>query len=176
MTPPVNGRIERDSQGRALVLEREYPLPAAELWRHCTQSELLEAWFGSFSARPAIGKTIALVMSEENSEVEHVTVLGCDPPRHFLGEFGRAGEMWRVGFDIATVASDDGTDAGTTGRERSRLTLRHYLRGHDELSGIGPGWEYYLDRLLSVLTHGEPPAWDEYFDTLSEPYRELQHG
>ncbi len=162
MTLAATGRIARDSQGPALVIERDFAAGSAEMWRQLTRPELLGRWFGSFSGTPSVGATIALTMAEDASEIEHVTVLGCNPPRSFIGEFGRAGAIWMVGFELA-----ESTGGGT------RMTLRHHVHPNDDLALIGPAWEYYLDRLAAVMLDGQTAPPDDYFDRLGAAYRDL---
>ena len=49
------------------------------------------------------------------------------------------------------------------------------LLGDDDMSNVGPGWEYYLDRLSRVMA-GEDATnvqWDEYFPAMGEYYSNL---
>lgn len=170
MTVRERGRLERDSQGLAMLLDREYPVDRATLWDHLTRPELLGRWFASYEGSPGVGSTIALTMVEDNSQVEHVTVLGCNAPRSFIGEVGRAGQLWLVGFELSDVEPDVADAAASA----TRMTLRHYLRPGVELTLIGPGWELHLDRLAALLGDSPEPEWDAYFDELTETYRQLE--
>jgi hypothetical protein len=40
---------------------------------------------------------------------------------------------------------------------------------------VGPGWEYYLDRLVAAETGGDPAAieFGDYYPAMSEHYRTL---
>lgn len=158
----ARGRLERDSQGLALVIERQFAAPIEQLWAMLTAPPQLAQWFGSYTGTPTVGSTIALSMVEDSSEVEHVTVLGCNAPRHFIGEFGRAGVALRVSFDLESI------DSGT------RMTLRQYLRPGDDLGVYGPGWEFHLGRLGAMVSGIPSPDWDSVFDDLTDPYRAVQ--
>ncbi|MET1044776.1 MAG: SRPBCC domain-containing protein [Microbacteriaceae bacterium] len=159
--PEATGWLERDSQGMALMLSRTFYAPARELWGSLTLPDELAKWIGRWSGTAGIGKTIAFEMIEEDGTLEHVTILGCEPPRHFRGDFGRSGDTWRVGFDLSDA------EGITT------LTLKHYLRSKEDLADIGPGWEWYLDRLVASRENGTMPDWDDYYPALSEYYERL---
>ncbi len=42
-------------------------------------------------------------------------------------------------------------------------------------SSVGPGWEYYLDRLVAAETGGDVAdvKWDDYYPALADDYRAL---
>ena len=46
------------------------------------------------------------------------------------------------------------------------------------LENIGPGWEYYLDRLVAAETGGdvEAIAWDDYYPAQAAYYGDLDPG
>ena len=47
---------------------------------------------------------------------------------------------------------------------------------HEDSLSVGPGWEYYLDRLVAVETGGVPPETADferdYYPAMAEYYRE----
>ena len=49
--------------------------------------------------------------------------------------------------------------------------------GQDSLASVGPGWEYYLDRLSSVLEGKDAAAvdWNDYYPAMREYYESLSH-
>ena len=45
---------------------------------------------------------------------------------------------------------------------------------HDDVPSVGPGWEYYLDRLVAAETGGDPATVDfdrDYYPAMAEHYR-----
>jgi hypothetical protein len=46
----------------------------------------------------------------------------------------------------------------------------------DDLLGVGPGWEYYLDRLVAVESGSRPPETadfeGDYYPAIAEYYRD----
>jgi len=72
-------------------------------------------------------------------------------PRRLTVEFQRGTEVWRVSLSL------DEADGVTT------LDFAMVLPDRHDPSDSGPGWEYYLDRLVADRA-GEPmPEWDEYY-------------
>ena len=76
----------------------------------------------------------------EDIEAEPMTVHECDPPRRLVLSWmsGATGGRWHVELDLA---EDDGV-----------TTLTFAQRIPDTATGrdVGPGWEYYLDRLTAA--------------------------
>lgn len=72
-------------------------------------------------------------------------------------------------------AEPDGTwrlSASLTEREgTTTLVFTHRLAEPYDASGVGPGWQYYLDRLGAVLTGAPvPAAWDDYWPSPRDAY------
>jgi hypothetical protein len=38
---------------------------------------------------------------------------------------------------------------------------------------MGPGWDYYLDRLAAARAGRPLPEWDQYYPAFSSHYKEL---
>ena len=70
---------------------------------------------------------------------------------------------WHLWFEL-------GRGEGTT-----TLTFGQRLKPGEDLGSIGPGWEYYLDRLVAVHEGGDAAtvAWDDYYPALSDAYAAL---
>jgi hypothetical protein len=46
---------------------------------------------------------------------------------------------------------------------------------HDDVLSVGPGWEFYFDRLVAAETGADPDIIDferDYYPAMSEHYRE----
>jgi uncharacterized protein YndB with AHSA1/START domain len=149
---PAGRRAERD--GRAVVeIERTFRAPAADVWAAVTEPDRLERWIGTWSGDPASG-TVQFLMTAEGDEVEAepVTVRECDPPRRLVLEWESAGVPWHVELDLVERA-------GST-------TLTFAQRIPDTATGrdVGPGWEYYLDRLEAAQAGTDVGAvrWPDY--------------
>ena len=55
------------------------------------------------------------------------------------------------------------------------LTFGQRLNPGEDVGSIGPGWEYYLDRLVAVHAGLDPDdvKWDDYFPALQPGYERL---
>jgi len=152
-----NGRVVRDSDSLELIVERAIEAPADEVWRWLTSPSLLTQWIGSWEGEPAVGSTISFTMSAEpGAAPEPLTVLVCDPNLHFLCDMGES--RWRIGFSLAEVQG---------------LTLVFFtqrLERAQDAGSIGPGWEYYLDRMIAARSGLPLPIWDEYYPAFSSYY------
>ncbi len=72
-------------------------------------------------------------------------------------------DVWRLELDLAEAH-------GTT-----TLSFAQGLPRADMAENVGPGWEYYLDRLVAAEA-GRSVAevdWDAYYPALSSSYADL---
>ncbi len=147
-----------------LVIPRVFGTTAARLWRELTESARLERWIGRWEGDPASGH-VTFFMTAEGGDAppEEYTILECDPPRRFAGDASQAAGAWHLWFEL-------GRGEGTT-----TLTFGQRLEPGDDLASIGPGWEYYLDRLVAVQEGGDAASveWDDYYPALSDAYAAL---
>jgi uncharacterized protein YndB with AHSA1/START domain len=152
---PVGRREAR--QGDAYVLiERSFHAPVEDVWAAVTEPERLARWIGTWSGDPASGVVQFRMTAEgEDIEAEPVTVHECDPPRRLALSWVSgppASGVWEVELDLT--------------EEAGRTTLTFAQRVPDTATGrdVGPGWEYYLDRLVTALGDGDLGAvvWADY--------------
>jgi len=150
-----------------LVLARRFCAPAREIWRELTDSERLERWIGRWEGDPATGSVRFFMTAEgDDVEAEEYTILECDRPRRFAGDSSQGAGAWHLWFELAE------TDAVTT------LTFGQRLNPGEDVGSIGPGWEYYLDRLV-VAQAGDDVgsvSWDDYFPAMQPAYERLVAG
>ena len=155
--PPTPLGRREDRAGRpTLVLERTFRAPVEDVWAAVTEPDRLVRCIGTWSGDPASG-TVQFRMTAEGEEVqaETVTVHECDPPARLVLSWtseGPSGGLWEIALDLA---EDDGV-----------TTLTFTQRVHDAATGrdVGPGWEYYLDRLVAAHGDGDVAAvvWADY--------------
>ena len=154
--PQPVGRREERGGSAAVVIERTFQAPVEDVWAAVTEPERLERWIGTWSGDPASG-TVEFRMTAEGEDVapETVTVHECDPPRRLVLSWVPSmppSGTWHVELDL------DEADG--------RTTLTFAQRVPDLATGrdVGPGWEYYLDRLEAELTGTEVSAvvWPDY--------------
>ncbi len=153
-TRPVPAGRREDRHGTAtVVIERTFHAPATDVWAAVTEPERLVRWIGTWSGDPASGTVQFRMTAEgEDIEAEPVTVHECEPPRRLVLSWDSSGVVWHVELDLAEAG-------GVT-------TLTFAQRVPDTATGrdVGPGWEYYLDRLVAALSGAEVAAvaWPDY--------------
>lgn len=165
-TSPSGTRTEHD--GRTFVeFTRTFRAPVEDVWAAVTESDRLARWIGEWTGDPSEGTVQFRMAFEGDAAPERMQIDECRAP-HLLrltstvvtddGE-----ESWRFRIDLAE-------EAGVT-----TLTFAQDVPDAAMAAGVGPGWEYYLDRLVAAETGGDPATvvWDDYYPALSEPYRRL---
>ncbi|SED95839.1 SRPBCC domain-containing protein [Ruania alba] len=171
----ATGYLREDPSGLELVFERTLTAPVAEVWASFTTPEGTAAWIGTWAwdegqSPPKTaeqgdafeGRTVTFTMNaEESAEPEQVTIIDCQPPHRLQAAFASEAGTWHLRVDLHEV---DGT---------TQLVFAHLLRQGDEIRSIGPGWDYYLDRLVAAHTGAPMPDWSDYWPDLTEHYLEL---
>ncbi|PJJ65199.1 SRPBCC domain-containing protein [Compostimonas suwonensis] len=162
MAPRASGTIVQIGGSRTLVYERRFAVDAQVLWAWTTESQKLGRWIGTWSGDPASGSVSFLMTAEGATDPEPVAVLVCEPPTRLTVEFAQpGGGVWHLELAIGAT-----TEAG------SILTFTHVLQPADDAGDIGPGWDYYLDRLYAATAGVEPEPWEAYYPALASAYRE----
>lgn len=152
----ATGRVVRDRDGLELLVERRMAAPAPEVWEWLTSSARLGEWIGTWEGEPAVGGEIRFTMTfEQDAAPETVTILECDPSRRFRVRWGTG----TLGIALAEI------DGVTT------VYLSQRLSDAREAGSTGPGWEYYLDRLVAAHQGSGAPDFEDYYPT-QRPYFE----
>ncbi|GGG66200.1 hypothetical protein GCM10011374_32800 [Kocuria dechangensis] len=165
MTAQPTGRIE---SGDRLVLTRLFRAPIAEIWAAVTDAERLARWYGTWSGDPSSGRVEVRMTAEDQAEPETLVILRCDPPHHLAMTLGESADAWRVDVDLHENPHE--------GDGMVTLRLTHWHPDPAELASVGPGWDYYLDRLVAAETGGDVDAVDfgrDYHPAMTEHYRAL---
>jgi len=149
--------------GRTLVLTRRFPAPITDVWASITDSERLARWFGTWTGDPSTG-TVMVTMTAEAEPMPPTpyVIHTCEPPR--LLEVSATDDYgsWRLRAELSEDAD------GTT------LVLRQDDVDPGTAHEVGPGWEWYLDRLVAAVVGEAPPdleAFERDYLPLSEAYR-----
>jgi len=71
---------------------------------------------------------------------------------------GPSNAPWHVSIDLA---EEDGMTI---------LSFAHALNAADEPSSFGPGWVYYLARLVADRDGAAMPRWDDYYPAMAKHY------
>ncbi|GAA3701549.1 hypothetical protein GCM10022204_17980 [Microlunatus aurantiacus] len=162
MSPTPTGEVRRTAAGRDLVLTRELPGSLEDAWASLTESERTGRWYASWTGDGRVGGIIELTLvAEEGSPTAPATIEVCEPPTRLALRTGDAGGSWSLEVRLEPLGPD-----------RTRLTFLHHLAEGDRAQELGPGWEYYLDRLLSAVGHRSMPDFDDYWPSLGAGYAE----
>ena len=153
-TPPMTGRREERDGTTLLVIERTFRAPIDDVWAACTDPERMQRWIGTWSGDPASGR-VSFRMTAEGEDVpaEEMAVLVCDPPRCFAVRglepqpFSADGSGETAHWEMELELSES---RGTTAL-RFVQVLAPGATGLEMVSSVGPGWDYYLDRLVAHL-------------------------
>ena len=175
-TTPL-GRRETRSGAEQLVFTRTFAAPLADVWAACTDPERMERWIGTWTGDPAAGEVVFRMTAEGDDVPEEVYLVEvCEPPRRFVVRsrdavpFSEDGSGPRVQWQHALELDEQ--DGVTT------LTFTQAVPdgpvGPEMVSSVGPGWDYYLDRLVTAFGGGDPGqvVFDPYLER-SEHYRGL---
>ncbi|GEK21361.1 SRPBCC family protein [Cellulomonas xylanilytica] len=166
MTPSATGRRETRDGHDSVVMDRVFRAPIESVWAAVTESDRLERWIGTWTGDPASGSVLFRMNAEgDDAKPETFTIHECDPPRRVSLTSQVVGEQnaWHFVLELTE-------DAGTT-----TLTFSQSVPDAEMATGVGPGWDYYLDRLVAAETGGDVAAldFDDYYPALSDHYRAL---
>lgn len=167
-SPTATGRKEQHDGRTYVAFTRTFRAPIDDVWAAVTESDRLGRWIGTWEGDPASG-TVLFQMRFEGDEVpaERFTIDVCEPPYR---------------LEITTQSPADGEDPETwhlriSLAEEGGVTTLHFAQDVPDpelATGVGPGWDYYLDRML-VAEAGDDPAtldFDDYHPRLADHYRE----
>ena len=161
-TPRASGYL---APSGAVVFPRRLPLSREEAWAAVTDPARTARWIGSWSGDPASGTVEMTMSAEEGSPAETVGVLRCEAPNLVVVRIGPDG--W-----VVTVRIEGDDDEVT-------ISLEQDIADADAASGIGPGWDFYLDRLVEAEAGRDPEALrfsPDYHPALADHYRALLGG
>ena len=160
MTP--TGTIEQRDGEYVLVKTRTFDAPIEDVWAAVTEPERLARWIGTWTGDPTSGNVqFRMLFEGEDHAGEDMEIRVCEPPRrlHLTSRVGE--EVWLLELDLTHA------DGVTT------LTFSQPRITEEQVAGVGPGWDYYLDRLVDVETGADPALRDfdrDYYPATSEHY------
>jgi uncharacterized protein YndB with AHSA1/START domain len=162
--PTATGRKDPREDGW-LVFTRTFRAPVEDVWAAVTDPVRLDRWIGTWTGDPDSGEVrFAMTAEGEDAPAELCRIEACTPP-HLLAVTTVDGEgtPWRLRLELAEA------DGVTT------LDFSQQLSDPGLASSVGPGWDYYLDRLVAVETGEDINAvsFDDYYPALSGHYTDL---
>ncbi|KGN31515.1 activator of HSP90 ATPase [Knoellia sinensis KCTC 19936] len=164
-TPRATGRREERDGTAYLVFERTFRAPIGDVWAAVTESDRLVRWIGHWAGDPSTGAVSFFMTAEaEDAPAETVHIDECDAPRRLVMRSARPddhSEEWRWQIDLA---ESDGVTTLVFAQEVSDVVLAE---------SVGPGWDYYLDRMVAAEAGADLAAIDfnDYYPVFAEHYR-----
>lgn len=156
----ITGRPEtRDGQDH-LVLTRTFQAPVEDVWAAITEPERLGRWFGVWSGNPSTGRVQVRWDFEDDVAEETYVIEVCEAP-HRLRVYNLSDnppDVWTLDLRLSEVAG------------RTVLDFAQVLSDGLPVTDVGPGWEYYIDRLADSIRTGEVSTvgWDGYLELAPE--------
>ncbi|MET3862288.1 uncharacterized protein YndB with AHSA1/START domain [Dietzia sp. 2505] len=161
-TPTASGYL--DDSG-SVVFPRRLPMSREQAWVAVTDPARTARWIGPWSGDPASGTVQLTMTAEDGDPVDGVEVVTCDAPGLLVVRTGPGGWLLTV-----RIEGDDG---------EAVISLEQDIADAESASSIGPGWDYYLDRLVEAEAGRDPDALSfepDYYPGLAEYYRSLLGG
>ena len=166
-TPVATGHKEAH-QGRDYVaFTRTFRAPIADVWAAVTESDRLGRWIGTWEGDPAEGR-VQFQMRFEGDEApaEDFAIDVCEPPHRLeittsMPYDGETPVTWHLRLELA---------------EEGGVTTLHFAQDVPDpemATSVGPGWDYYLDRMVLAEVGDDPGTldFDDYYPALAEHYR-----
>lgn len=155
----ATGDVVRDDHGLRLEFVRTFVASIEQVWRAVTDPDELAAWIGTWRGDPEAG-AVEFRMNE-GGDYSPVRIVECTPPRRLVLEMLSADGPWPLSVEL-THADDTTT-----------MVFVHRLAEPYDASGVGPGWQFYLDRLDARVAGRPVPVqddvWPEY-EALADRY------
>lgn len=166
MTTPAHPTGRRETRGGhdLVVFTRTFAAPIDDVWAAVTEPSRLHRWVGTWEGDPTDGWVgFRMTAEAEDAAADRMWVDECDPPRRLAVHSSTDYGTWHLEMDL------EDTDGTTTLRFAQRIT------DAATAADVGPGWDYYLDRLVAAETGGDVEAVDftDYDPADKEHYRAL---
>jgi uncharacterized protein YndB with AHSA1/START domain len=162
--PQPTGRVETRNGEQVLVLTRHFAAPIGDVWAAVTESDRLSRWIGRWEGDPSSGSVQFQMLFEEGHPGEVMEVRRCEPPHALSLTAHQGDEAWLLDLDLTS------SDGLTT------LTFTQPGVTAEQAQDVGPGWEYYLDRMVDAEAGDDPGARDferDYHPAMSPYYQGL---
>lgn len=156
-TPSATGRRLEVDGVDSVVFTRTFPAGVDDVWAAVTRSHRLGRWIGTWTGDPDSGSVqLQMAVEGDGAAAETVRIRMCEPPQRLAVDVHSDGapEPWHLALRLR------GGDESTT------LTFSQSVPDAELAAAVGPGWDYYLDRLVVVETGGEVTSldWEQYAD------------
>lgn len=153
-SPTPTGR-RRDHGGETYCeWQRTFHAPIDDVWAAVTEPERLARWIGSWTGDPDDGHVkFQMLFEGDDIPAEHFRIDECVRPRRLrittsMPYDSENPEHWLLRLDL------EESDGVTT------LTFAQNVPDPKMAEGVGPGWDYYLDRMVAAETGADVTAVD----------------
>lgn len=164
--PIATGRRELRSGSPHVVMSRELRAPVEDVWAAVTEPERLARWIGTWTGDPATGHVEFRMLYEgDDMPPEEFHIDECEAPRRLaittVSTYEDRVVSWILELDLVEL---DGVTTLTFAQSVPDPTMAH---------SVGPGWDYYLDRMVAAETGRDPAAIDfeDYYPALADHYK-----
>ncbi|NGN68720.1 SRPBCC family protein [Streptomyces sp. A7024] len=160
--PIPTGRLLSTADGHELVLTRTFKAAVTDIWADVTEPGRTALWFGPWEGDAGVGHIIRVRLDfEDGTPWCDLRIDACEPP-YLLGvTMSDAAGDWPMELRLSEA---DGV---------TRLELVHRLATTKSIGDIGPGWEYYLDRLCAARDGSETVSFEAYYPAQKEYFESL---
>lgn len=157
-----NGKVKRTEQGVDLVIERRFKGTLEDVWQSVTHPESTARWIGPWRGEPGAGNSVTLTMSFEEGAPDcavHIDV--CDAPHHLAVRTEDSSGGWFLEAHLEQAGDGE-----------VLMRFVHHVEEPTLVGDAGPGWEYYLDRLVASRDESSMPTFGEYYPSQREYFLE----
>lgn len=152
MSIPPTGRIEKTQAGLTIAIERQFPAAIEDVWASITDPERMTRWIGTWRGTPGVGRTVDFWMTAEgDGPPEPALIQECDAPRRLRVQTSVGEDSWMLAVTL------DEAEGITT------LRFTQDVTASTTVGDTGPGWEYYLDRLVATFSGEAFADWEDYY-------------
>lgn len=162
-TRKPSGHTVKTTDGALIQISRTLAHPVDEVWAAFTDSSRLSTWYGSYTGEPSSGE-VSLSFVESPDQKGRVRIDDCsDRERLAVTLLDAPGGDWVLSILLEETGKD------------TTLFFTHTLSDTAGAGDIGPGWEYYLDRLAAALDGQDPDdvVWEQFHPLLVSAYEVL---
>lgn len=150
----ITGSHEHSDGRDLLVLTRTFDAPIEDVWAAVTESDRLGRWFCTWAGDPQTGQVQVTWAFEEGAPTEPYVIEVCEGPTRLRVRSvpDDPAQAWTLEAQLSESAG------GTT------LRFSQVLDEVQLVVDVGPGWEYYLDRLEESVRTGSTATttWEGY--------------